>query len=97
MITFDAVVVNVALPSMRQALGGVLSLVSWQLIFFINLPVTGVFNTSRQIGGTLAVAVFGTLLATPTLFTEGLRTSLFIAAAILLATAASSRLLPKGA
>lgn len=36
---------------------------------------SGVFNTSRQIGGALAVAVFGTFLATPGLFTECLRTS----------------------
>jgi MFS transporter, DHA2 family, methylenomycin A resistance protein len=54
---------------------------------------SGVFNTSRQIGGALAVAVFGALLTTPTGFLHGLRTSLFIAAAVALAAAAASLLL----
>jgi EmrB/QacA subfamily drug resistance transporter len=55
---------------------------------------SGVFNTSRQVGGALAVAVFGALLADPATFTQGLRTSLLIAAGVALATAAASRLLP---
>ncbi|MFI9839712.1 MFS transporter [Nonomuraea sp. NPDC051941] len=53
----------------------------------------GVFNTSRQVGGALAVAVFGALLAQPAGFLHGLRTSLLIAAAATLAAAAASRLL----
>ncbi len=43
---------------------------------------SGVFNTSRQVGGALAVAVFGALLATPAGFDSGLRLSLLIAAAV---------------
>jgi MFS family permease len=43
---------------------------------------SAVFNTSRQIGGALAVAVFGGLLADPDTFLAGVRTSLFIAAGI---------------
>ena len=54
---------------------------------------SGVFNTSRQIGGALAVAVFGALLAQPGTFLAGLRTSLLLAAAVGLAAAASTLLL----
>ena len=50
----------------------------------------GVFNTSRQIGGALAVAVFGALLAQSATFMDGLRTSLLLAAGVSLATAAAS-------
>jgi DHA2 family methylenomycin A resistance protein-like MFS transporter len=37
---------------------------------------SAVFNTSRQIGGALAVAVFGGLLTNPDTFLSGVRTSL---------------------
>jgi MFS transporter, DHA2 family, methylenomycin A resistance protein len=59
---------------------------------------SGVFNTSRQVGGALAVAVFGALLAHPGTFLQGLRTSLLLAAGVALAAAAASRLLqpPRG-
>jgi MFS family permease len=51
---------------------------------------SGLFNTSRQIGGALAIAVFGGLLTDPDTFLDGVRTSLLIAAGIVaLATAAS--------
>src|SRR3989440_7964739 len=36
---------------------------------------SGVFNTSRQVGGALSVAVFGALLARPGGFIAGLRTN----------------------
>lgn len=54
---------------------------------------SGVFNTSRQVGGALAVAVFGALLAHPGTFLQGLRTSLLLAAGVAIAAAAASRLL----
>ena len=54
---------------------------------------SGVFNTSRQVGGALAIAVFGALLAHPGTFLAGLRTSLLLAAGVALAAAAASRLL----
>ena len=54
---------------------------------------SGIFNTSRQVGGALAVAVFGALLAQPATFLQGLRTSLLLAAGVALAAAAASRLL----
>ena len=56
---------------------------------------SGVYNTSRQIGGALAVAVFGALLAQPITFMQGLRTSLLIAAGVALATAVASLSLRK--
>ncbi len=55
---------------------------------------SGVFNTSRQIGGALAVAVFGGLLTHPDTFITGVRTSLLIAATVLATTAVLALLLP---
>jgi MFS transporter, DHA2 family, methylenomycin A resistance protein len=52
-----------------------------------------VFNTSRQVGGALAVAVFGALLANQATFMQGLRTSLLLASGVALAAAAASLLL----
>jgi EmrB/QacA subfamily drug resistance transporter len=51
---------------------------------------SGVFNTSRQVGGALAVAVFGTLLVQAPNFMAGLRVSLLLAAIVSLVTAAIS-------
>ncbi|MFI5963886.1 MFS transporter [Streptomyces asoensis] len=50
----------------------------------------GVFHTSRQIGGALAVAVFGALLSAPAGFAHGLRVSLLLAAAVALLAAAAA-------
>ncbi|SDT24506.1 Major Facilitator Superfamily protein [Pseudarthrobacter equi] len=52
---------------------------------------SGIFNTSRQFGGALAVAVFGALLAEPSTFHPGLMASLLIAAAVALCAALASR------
>ena len=54
---------------------------------------SGVFNTSRQAGGALAVAVFGALLAHRATFLAGLRTSLLLAAGVALAAAVAGLLL----
>ena len=51
---------------------------------------SAVFNTFRQIGGAVAIAVFGALIADRSQFTAGLQVSLTIAAALLLATVAIS-------
>ncbi|MFD7504293.1 MFS transporter [Streptomyces sp. NPDC059850] len=48
---------------------------------------SGVFNTSRQIGGALAVAVFGALISAPDGFEYGLRASLLLTAAVALVAA----------
>lgn len=55
---------------------------------------SAVFNTSRQIGGALAVAAFGALLASRTDPLPGLRVSLLIAAVIVVATA-TANILPE--
>ncbi|MFJ7949479.1 MFS transporter [Streptomyces sp. NPDC096354] len=52
---------------------------------------SGVFNTSRQIGGALAVAVFGALISGTSGFQHGLRISLALAAAIALLAALATR------
>jgi MFS transporter, DHA2 family, methylenomycin A resistance protein len=54
---------------------------------------SGVFNTSRQVGGALAIAVFGALVASRATFLPGLRVSLLIAAGVVLAAAAASLLI----
>jgi MFS family permease len=54
---------------------------------------SGVYNTSRQIGGALAVAVFGALLAGQPTMAQGMRLSLLLAAGMALATAAVSLLM----
>ncbi len=56
---------------------------------------SGVLNTSRQVGGALAIAVFGALLADRTTFLHGLRVSLLIAAAVAAATAILSLILSR--
>jgi DHA2 family methylenomycin A resistance protein-like MFS transporter len=53
---------------------------------------SGVFNTSRQIGGALAVAVFGAVLGHGT-FVHGMRISLLLAAVVAMATVVPSLLL----
>ncbi|WP_405731256.1 MFS transporter [Streptomyces sp. NBC_01537] len=51
---------------------------------------SGVLNASRQLGGALAVAVFGALVSHHAQFLHGLRTSLLIAALLVLATATAT-------
>ncbi len=53
-----------------------------------------VLNTARQVGGAIAVAVFGALLAGADSFLAGMRWSVLLAAAGLLATAAATLTLP---
>jgi MFS transporter, DHA2 family, methylenomycin A resistance protein len=57
--------------------------------------VSGIFNTSRQIGGALAMAVFGSLLARSTTYLQGFSTSLLIAAGLALAMAVLATRLPR--
>jgi DHA2 family methylenomycin A resistance protein-like MFS transporter len=51
---------------------------------------SGVLNTCRQLGGALAVAVFGALVAHRETFEQGMQVSLVLAAVLLLATALAS-------
>jgi DHA2 family methylenomycin A resistance protein-like MFS transporter len=57
----------------------------------------GVLNTCRQLGGALAVAVFGALVSHRASFLHGLQVSLLTAALLALAIAAASLLLPRRA
>lgn len=50
---------------------------------------SAVFNTFRQVGGAMAIAVFGALIADQTQFVAGMQTSLAIAAVLLLAAVAA--------
>jgi DHA2 family methylenomycin A resistance protein-like MFS transporter len=50
---------------------------------------SGIFNTFRQVGGAVAIAVFGALVAAPSGFLPGMRVSLGLAAAALLVTGLS--------
>jgi DHA2 family methylenomycin A resistance protein-like MFS transporter len=53
---------------------------------------SAVFNTFRQVGGAVAIAVFGAFLADPTRFVAGMQTSFVVAgAALLVAVLASLR------
>ncbi|NQX12421.1 MFS transporter [Microbacteriaceae bacterium VKM Ac-2855] len=51
---------------------------------------SAVFNTFRQVGGAVAIAVFGAFIADRSRFVEGLQLSFIIAAALVLATAVAS-------
>ncbi len=54
----------------------------------------GMLNSSRQIGGTLAVAVFGALVAHRADFVSGLRESILVGAVMLLAATAAALTFP---
>ena len=55
---------------------------------------SAVFNTFRQVGGAVAVAVFGALLANSVTFVGGMQISVAITATMLLATALISLRIP---
>ncbi|GAA1655906.1 MFS transporter [Actinoplanes couchii] len=56
---------------------------------------SGVFNTSRQVGGALAVAVFGALISGSSGFLHGARISLIVTAGLGVAAAAAAALVLK--
>jgi DHA2 family methylenomycin A resistance protein-like MFS transporter len=55
----------------------------------------GLLNSSRQVGGTLAVAVFGAMISHQASFLPGMRASLLIAAIVLFAATAAAFTLPR--
>ena len=87
---------GLALLMILTGLGGPLVMPPMTAVLLNSVPgyragtASGIFNTSRQVGGALAVAVFGALLASSAGFVTGLRVSLLIAAAVALAAAAVS-------
>jgi DHA2 family methylenomycin A resistance protein-like MFS transporter len=83
-------------------LGGSVAMPSVTGVVLAGVPLdragtaSAVFNTFRQVGGAVAIAVFGALIARPDV-TAGVRTSLGIAAALLLLAALNSlRIRPAG-
>jgi sugar phosphate permease len=91
---------GLALLMILTGLGGPLVMPPMTAVLLNSVPghragtASGIFNTSRQVGGALAVAVFGALLASHAGFLTGMRVSLLIAAAIALAAAAVASRLP---
>jgi DHA2 family methylenomycin A resistance protein-like MFS transporter len=92
----------VALCLVPIGVGGSLAMPSVTGVVLEGVPAeragtaSAVFNTFRQVGGAVAIAVFGALVADPGTFTAGLRTSLVVAATLLTATALlSTRIRPR--
>ena len=89
----------VSLLTIPVGLGAALAIPTVTALLVDSVPAeragtaSGVLNTCRQLGGALAVAVFGALVAHRESFLDGLRVSLLIAALLLLATTAASLLL----
>jgi MFS transporter, DHA2 family, methylenomycin A resistance protein len=77
-------------------LGAALSIPTMTALLVSSVPAeragtaSGVLNTNRQLGGALAVAIFGALVAHRETFLVGMQVSLVIAAVLLLATAVAS-------
>lgn len=80
-------------------IGGAVAVPSLTAVLLDSVPArragtaSGILNTCRQLGGAMAVAVFGALVADRAGFLHGLRVSLLIAAALLLTTTLVSLLL----
>ncbi|AXG81593.1 MFS transporter [Streptomyces paludis] len=79
--------------------GGAMAVTALTTLLLENVPAeragvaSGVLNAARQLGGALAVAVFGALVADRTRFVPGLHTSLLIAAAVVVAAMVATTLL----
>ena len=93
-----------ALAVLPVAFAGSLSVPSLTAMLMGHVPAeragsaAGVLNTARQVGGALAIAVFGALVADKATFAHGMHTALVISAVLLAITAtASALLLPKPA
>ncbi|MEV6589509.1 MFS transporter [Streptomyces acidicola] len=80
-------------------LGGAMAVPSLTAVLLDSVPAeragtaSGILNTCRQLGGALAVAVFGALVANRATFLHGLRVSLLSAAALLIVTTMAGLLL----
>jgi DHA2 family methylenomycin A resistance protein-like MFS transporter len=91
----DAAIVGVALLMLPVGVAGPLIMPPTMALLLNSVPdaqvgtTSGVFNTSRQVGGALSVAVFGALLAGDD-FMTGLRLSLLLAAGAALSAAAAA-------
>src|SRR3954447_24164066 len=92
---------TLSLVMVRVGVGGPLTMPPMAAVLLNHVPAqstgvaSGVFNTSRQLGGAMAVAVFGALLANSSSFMNGLRASLLLAAVVLFIAAIASLGLPE--
>ncbi|HEU5420270.1 MAG TPA: DHA2 family efflux MFS transporter permease subunit [Streptosporangiaceae bacterium] len=99
----DAPAWALAVLMVLAGLGGPLVMPPMTAVLLNSVPgrragtASGIFNTSRQAGGALAVAVFGSLLAGQAGFLAGMRASLLIAATVALAAATVSTMLRRDA
>ncbi len=91
-----------ALVTMPVGIGGALAMPTVTGLMLNSVPAEragmagGALNTFRQVGGAVAIAVFGALVGQQAGFVHGMRLSLIIAGVLLLATAAMSFLLAPG-
>lgn len=91
----------VAVLMVPVSLGGALTVPTLTAMMLDALPegragtASAVLNTSRQVGGAIAVAVFGALLAGADTFQAGMRWSMLIGAAGLVLTAGATLTLPR--
>ncbi|MCX4451241.1 MFS transporter [Streptomyces sp. NBC_01789] len=91
----------VALLMVPVGLGGALAVPALTAMLLDAVPADragtagAVLNTARQVGGAIAVAVFGALLAGADSFLAGMHWSMLLAAAGLLATAGATLTLPR--
>jgi DHA2 family methylenomycin A resistance protein-like MFS transporter len=93
---------TVAALMVPVGLGGALAVPALTALLLDAVPAdragtaSAVLNTARQVGGALAVAVFGALLTGAGTFLAGMRWSMLLAAAGLLLTAGATLTLPRG-
>ena len=95
-VALQAPILLIAILTIPVGFGSALAIPTITALLLGSVPAeragtaSGVLNTCRQIGGALAVAVFGILIAHRETFVQGMQSSLLIAAVLLLVTAAAS-------
>ncbi|CAM5504077.1 MULTISPECIES: MFS transporter [Streptomyces] len=92
---------TVAALMVPVGLGGALAVPALTALLLDAVPAdragtaSAVLNTARQVGGAIAVAIFGALLAGADTFLSGMRWSMLLAVAGLLLTAGAAATLPR--
>ena len=95
-VALQAPVLLLAMLTIPVGFGSALAIPTITALLVSNVPVeragtaSGVLNTCRQLGGALAVAVFGALVAHRETFVQGMQVSLVGASVLLLVTTAAS-------
>jgi DHA2 family methylenomycin A resistance protein-like MFS transporter len=95
-VALQAPMLLIAIMTIPVGFGSALAIPTITALLLSSVPAeragtaSGVLNTCRQLGGALAVAMFGMLIAHRETFVQGMQVSLMIAAVLLLVTAAAS-------